>query len=504
MSKEEQVKILLEAEQQCHLTIGNNSINTFASRCRPEWDGLICWPSSSPGTLVSVQCPAYIYDFNHRGFAHRTCDATGRWKFLPDLNKTWANYTECAAFLRPEKHLQEKKVFDRLYVIYTVGYSMSLSSLSIALFILGYFKRLHCTRNYIHMHLFMSFMFRAISIFVKDAVLYDSSDAHDSPSALALDSPTRCTPTSAATVGPDQMSPIYAPRHVGCKVAVTIFLYFLATNHFWVLVEGLYLHGLVYRAFHSEPRHLLAFNLLGWGVPAVLVLAWVAMRLTFANTQCWDTSAGHLKWIYQFPILSTVLVNFFLFVHIVRVLARKLREGHSTQNAGRQQYRKLVRSMLVLMPLFGVHSVVFMAMPYTTRSDLPWLLQMHYEMFFNSFQGFLVATIYCFCNGEVQAEVKKTWKRWNLGVDLKRQARGASLGLGPAPSASQATSSVSTNASSRAGILPPPVWCITPAADTTTTTNVMKTLSYHQMLTIPITSTSQLPAEHQFQQLSLA
>lgn len=49
-------------------------------------------------------------------------------------------------------------------------------------------------------------------------------------------------------------------------------------------------------------------------------------------------------------------------------------------------YRKLLKSTLVLMPLFGVHYIIFNAMPYTEVSGIPWLIQMHYEMLFNSFQ----------------------------------------------------------------------------------------------------------------------
>ncbi|XP_075070260.1 parathyroid hormone/parathyroid hormone-related peptide receptor [Mixophyes fleayi] len=410
ITKEEQIYLLVIEKAKCEKDLTSKVQNGF---CQSEWDGILCWPHAKPGSLLSVPCPEYIYDFNHKGDAHRRCDMNGSWELVPGNNRTWANYTECAKFLSNET--REREVFDRLYLIYTIGYSISLGSLTVAVLILGYFRRLHCTRNYIHMHLFVSFMLRAISIFVKDAVLY-SGNALEEIERFSEEDFRMITEAPL----PDKS------QFVGCKVAVTFFLYFLATNYYWILVEGLYLHCLIFMAFFSDKKYLWGFTLFGWGVPAVFVTIWARERATFADTECWDLSAGNLKWIIQGPILAATVANFFLFINIVRVLATKLRETNAGRCDTRQQYRKLLKSTLVLMPLFGVHYIVFISLPYTEVSGMVWHVQMHYEMLFNSFQGFFVAIIYCFCNGEVQAEIKKSWSRWTLALDFKRKARSGS------------------------------------------------------------------------------
>lgn len=52
---------------------------------------------------------------------------------------------------------------------------------------------------------------------------------------------------------------------IGCKAAVTLFMYFLATNYYWILVEGLYLHSLIFMTFFSDRKYLWGFTLIGWG-----------------------------------------------------------------------------------------------------------------------------------------------------------------------------------------------------------------------------------------------
>ncbi|XP_032880889.1 parathyroid hormone 2 receptor [Amblyraja radiata] len=342
--------------------------------CSPEWDGLTCWPNGIPGSLTVVPCPSYVYDFNHDGFAYRHCEEDGKWKLAGSLNRTWTNYTECFV----QYHNSDRQeFFERLSVMYTIGYAVSLCSLTIAIMIMGYFKRLHCTRNYIHVHLFISFMLRAISIFIKDHVVYSYlGKQYDSSSMDDL---------KAFTVAPvtDKFS------YVGCKIAVVLFLYFFTTNYYWILVEGLYLHCLILMAFLSDRKYLWTFTFIGWGVPSVFTVAWAVVRATLADERCWELNIGNFHWIYQTPIVIAIVEDAF---------------------------RKLAKSTLILVLVFGVHYAVFIGVPHT-YTGLAWEIRMHFELFFNSFQGFFVAIIYCFCTGEVQTEIKKLWTRWTLSLD---------------------------------------------------------------------------------------
>ena len=48
-------------------------------------------------------------------------------------------------------------------------------------------------------------------------------------------------------------------------------------------------------------------------------------------------------------------------------------------------FRKLAKSTLVLIPLFGVHYIIFAGVP-EDQNDLLELVSLYFEMFFNSFQ----------------------------------------------------------------------------------------------------------------------
>uniref|UniRef100_A0A3Q1CNY4 Gastric inhibitory polypeptide receptor n=1 Tax=Amphiprion ocellaris TaxID=80972 RepID=A0A3Q1CNY4_AMPOC len=359
--------------------------------CSRMFDRYACWSDGKPNSTVQVPCPWYLPWYNrvHRGFVLRECGPDGQWA-TSNSSRTWRDHSQCDA----ENNQQEMLIFAYFRVMYTVGYCASLVTLSLALIILLFFSKLHCTRNYIHTNLFASFILRAVSILTRDALLSrnppefrDNRDIYE----------------------------VFTNQEVsGCRVAQVLMQYCVGTNYFWLLVEGLYLHNLLVLVSFSENRYFCGYLLIGWGTPVLFVVPWIVVRYLFENTRCWETNENPANWwIIRIPIQLAIMVNFFFFIRIIHILVSKLK-AHQMRYT---DYKfRLAKSTLTLIPLLGIHEVVFAVLTEEHAEGVLHNVNLFFQLFFNSFQGLFVAILYCFVNKEVQAELKKTWQRWKLGL----------------------------------------------------------------------------------------
>ncbi|KAK2820975.1 hypothetical protein Q5P01_023934 [Channa striata] len=258
----------------------------------------------------------------------------------------------------------------------------------LATLLMAMLRKLHCTRNYIHMNLFVSFILRATSVISKEIILYIMysnlpKDDHGwnsySSSAIAL----------------------------MCKFSKVCMEYFVACNYFWLLVEAIFLHTLLFTAVLTKRRLLKKYMLLGWGTPVLFVTPWTVVKLLYENTECWSIVNRWFWWIIRGPITLSVTVIFFIFIKILMLLLSKLKADQVKFT----DYRySLARATLVLIPLLGVHEVVFTVLIDECVEGSSRYARNFINLTLSSFQGFLVAALYCFANAEVQAELKKRWQ----------------------------------------------------------------------------------------------
>ncbi|CAG5865949.1 unnamed protein product [Menidia menidia] len=240
-----------------------------------------------------------------------------------------------------------------LFYLALIGHGLSLTSLFVSLAIFFHFKSLSCQRITLHKNLFFSF--------------------------------------------------------TSCKVSQFIHLYLFGCNYFWMLCEGIYLHTLIVVAVFAEKQHLMWYYLLGWAVGLApkrhcstsstapfAPLFWLCRRSRLASKD-----STNLRFHCR-------IVNLFFLLNIVRVLITKLKVTHQAESS---LYMKAVRATLILVPLLGIQYVLLPYKPDGRVSSEIYDYIMHILM---HYQGLLVATIFCFFNGEVQAVLRRHWNQYNL------------------------------------------------------------------------------------------
>ncbi|XP_023244591.1 secretin receptor-like, partial [Centruroides sculpturatus] len=121
-------------------------------------------------------------------------------------------------------------------LISKTGYSVSFSTLIVAFLILASIRKLRCPRNSLHMHLFLSFIMRALMFFLKDSLFIEGVGF-----------------SSNIGYSEDNFSLFrHEKNNIDCKVFTSFWQYFLMANYCWILIEGLYLHNLIFLSIKSD------------------------------------------------------------------------------------------------------------------------------------------------------------------------------------------------------------------------------------------------------------
>uniref|UniRef100_A0A667YW02 Growth hormone releasing hormone receptor a n=1 Tax=Myripristis murdjan TaxID=586833 RepID=A0A667YW02_9TELE len=332
--------------------------------CKTEWDEIRCWLRAEVGQVVNVSCSEVFQHFSsNQGYVYRNCTVDGWTEMYPPY--------EDACVFNDDTDNTYLSDFLSLFLsqVYTVGYATSLISLITAIVVFTAFRKFRCTRNYIHINLFSSFVLRASAVFIKDTVLFaDETLDHCSMSTVA------------------------------CKSAVAFFQFSILANYFWLLVEGMYLQTLLALTFVSQRKYFWWYILIGWGLPSTVLILWVLARYFYDNRGCWDdTDNVGIWWIIKGPITASLLVNIVIFINVIRILVQKLKSPAMSGNNDTGHFMRLAKSTLFLIPLFGMHYTVFAFLPENTGVAA----RLYIELGLGSFQGFVVALLYCFMNGEV-------------------------------------------------------------------------------------------------------
>nr|XP_023856687.1 vasoactive intestinal polypeptide receptor 2 [Salvelinus alpinus] len=435
---------LQRAELVCHYELKKQSMEPAG--CGGLWDNISCWAPAAVGEEVTLSCPpALTHLFGRQGNISRNCTEAGWSDVYPSLSTVcWSSDNKPNMLL----------FYSVVKTLYTLGHSLSLIALITSTLILCLFRRLHCTRNYIHVNLFVSFILRAVAVLVKDSVIFshnENTDCSTQPSLVRFPLYiAKCMPMSVSKYCLQYLSPMsvskdclqylspmsvsniclqgLSPMSVSNVCLQGLSPMSVSNDYLQCLsprtVSNVCLQGLSQMSVSKGCRQCLSpmtisnvclQGLSPMSVSNVCLQCLSPMSVSNICLQCWERNDIPTPWrVINWPIMASVIINFVLFISIIRILVQKLRCSDMGGN-DQSQYRRLAKSTLLLIPLFGVNYMVFVYLV-ETESDGMEEYKILFDLVLGSFQGLMVAILYCFLNTEVQGELKLKWR----SVSLKR------------------------------------------------------------------------------------
>ncbi|KAH8343197.1 hypothetical protein KR059_006340 [Drosophila kikkawai] len=385
--------------ENCSALFANYTLPQTGLYCNWTWDTLLCWPPTPAGVLARMNCPGGYHGVDTRKFANRKCELDGRWGSRPNATETnatgWTDYGPCykPEVIRLMQQMGSREDLDlyieiakRTRTLEIVGLCLSLFALIVSLLIFCTFRSLRNNRTKIHKNLFIAMVLQVI---IRLTLYLDQFRRGNKEAA---------TNTSLSVI---ENTPYL------CEASYVLLEYARTAMFMWMFIEGLYLHNMVTVAVFQGSFPLKFFSRLGWCVPILMTTVWARCTVIYMDTSLgdclWNYNLTPYYWILEGPRLAVILLNFCFLVNIIRVLVMKLRQSQASDI---EQTRKAVRAAIVLLPLLGITNILHQLAPLKTATNFA--VWSYSTYFLTSFQGFFIALIYCFLNGEVRAVLLKS------------------------------------------------------------------------------------------------
>ncbi|MGH0128168.1 UNVERIFIED_CONTAM: hypothetical protein FKN15_002976, partial [Acipenser sinensis] len=171
----------------------------------------------------------------------------------------------------------------------------------------------------------------------------------------------------------------------GCRVAQVLMQYCIGASYYWLLVEGLYLQAILSLSSWAENKYFRYYIMLGWA-------PWVLVKYLHENEECWSQNISmRIWWIIRAPAMAAVLINSVIFIHAIVLLLLQFNANKLTYTD--TKYR-LAKSTLTLIPLLGVHEILFVFITDETAVGLLRNVKLTFELLLSSFQ---VLSLYLYC-----------------------------------------------------------------------------------------------------------
>ncbi|XP_034871215.1 adhesion G-protein coupled receptor G7 [Mirounga leonina] len=209
-----------------------------------------------------------------------------------------------------------------------------------------------------------------------------------------------------------------------CTVVAALLHYFLLVTFTWTGLSAAQLYFLLIRTMRPLPQHFILFvSLIGWGVPAVVVVVTVGIIFSQSGSQwelnyrqeeiCWLAVSGNsglisspLLWSFMIPITIILINNIVIFIIIiVKVIWKTNQNLTSTKNVS---FLKKILSTLSITVVFGVTWILAYFM--LIGNDDVRIIFNYMFCLFNTTQGLQIFILYTVKTKVFQSKASKVLK----------------------------------------------------------------------------------------------